>query len=309
MTLLTMTIPDEPAELPRWLERRLMAPDFGQFIAELWAHFPTSSKADQPRHLLDPWLPMALEEGLAPIPPEVLSQLLRYPALLAAFQERIVMHGGASWDDLPDSSDDVSDRLKRGKLSLERMLSADASASGDQAVPKAAPFRAVRRTGGRGYKIWAIVSTGLAACLAVGVVWLASSEPAGPSLPKAQIAWGWAKPSGLATDQSDPNEYLNKLAANVEEWSLYRPGDTEGLGTRIAELRLGCTRLMHSTYGPLIPSDKAWLLEHCRDWAKRLDGHQQALDAGADALTVRAEVDELVREMAATLRDKAKQIG
>ena len=43
MTLVTMTIPDDPAELPRWLERRLVAPDFGQFIAELSAHFPATA--------------------------------------------------------------------------------------------------------------------------------------------------------------------------------------------------------------------------------------------------------------------------
>ena len=63
MTLLTMTIPDDPAELPRWLERRLMAPDFGRFIAELAAHFPATSADAQSRHLLDRWLPVALANG------------------------------------------------------------------------------------------------------------------------------------------------------------------------------------------------------------------------------------------------------
>src|SRR5262249_52905345 len=99
--------------------------------------------------------------------------------------------------------------------------------------------------------------------------------------------------------------YLNKLADNVEEWSQYQPTDAEGVGTRIAELRIGCTRLMHSTYGPLNPADKAWLLDHCRAWAKLLDGHQQALDSGAEPLKVRGEVDETVRTIAATLREKA----
>jgi len=313
MTLLTMTVPDDPAELPRWLERRMMAPDFGQFVAELSAHFPTTSKADQPLHLLDQWLPMALEGGLAPIPPEALSELLRYPAVLAAFQERVVTDGGAYWDDLPEGSDDLSGRLERGKVALERLLSANAPALGDRkvprAVPKPAPTRAVKRSGGRGYRIWAFASTGIAACLAAAVAWLAISGPAEPPLLKSQIAWGWARPGGLANDQSNPRDYLNKLAANAEEWSLYRPGDAKGVGQRIAELRIGCTLLMHSTYGPLTPADKTWLLEHCREWAKMLDGHQQALDAGADPAAVRAGVDETVRMIATTLRDKAKQTG
>jgi hypothetical protein len=95
----------------------------------------------------------------------------------------------------------------------------------------------------------------------------------------------------------------------VEEWSLHQPGDAAGVGARIAEFRTGCTRLMHSTYGPLTRADRAWLLEQCRAWAKILDAHQQALDNGADPLAVRAEVDETVRAIAATLREKAKQVG
>jgi hypothetical protein len=313
MTLLTMTIPDDPAELPHWLERRLMAPDFGLFIAELSAHFPATPADAQPRHLLDRWLPVALDQGLVPIPPDVLAQLLRHPAVLAALQERVVIDGGAYWDDLPGAADDLSERLEQGKRSLQRILSTPTPSSNGTAAPKAAP-KAVpsgvtKRTGGRGYKIWAIVSTVVATCLAVAVVWPVVSRPDDPPVLKARIAWGWAKPGGLAIDQSNPKDYLNKLAANVEEWSLYRPSDPSGVGTRITELRLGCTLLMHSTYGPLTPADKAWLLEHCRVWAKTLDGHQQALDAGADSLAVRAAVDEMVREMAATLRGKAKQVG
>ena len=311
MTLLTMTIPDDPAELPRWLERRLMAPDFGQFIAELSAHFPGS--ATQHCHLVDRWLPVALEEGLAPVPLEVLSKLLRNPAELAAFQERVVIDGGAYWDNLPDTADDLSERLERTRLSLKRSLAADPSAAGRTTSPKAgtssATSVAVKRTGPRGSRTWAMVSTGIAACLAGVVVWLASSGPGEPPVLKSQIAWGWAKPGGLAVDRSSPRDYLNQLAINAEEWSLYRPGDSSGVGTRILELRLGCVRLMHSSYGPLSPPDKAWLLEQCREWARTLDSHQQSLDAGADPLAVRAAVDEMVREIATTLREKAKRLA
>ena len=301
MTLLTMTVPDDPSELPRWLEQRLMAPDFGRFVAELSAHFSAAPGAAQPLHLLDRWLPVALEEGLDPIPAEVLMQLLRHPAVLTALQERIVTDGGAYWDDVPDTSDDLSERVERGKLSLEPLLSADASPS---AVPSG-----VKRTSGRGYKVLALVSTGTAACLAAVIVWQTVSGPSDPSLPKAQIAWGWGKPGGAAADESNPRDYLNRLAASAEEWSLHQPSDPTGVGTRLAELRLGCTRLMHSTYGPLTPADRTWLLERCRAWAKVLDEHQQALDAGADALAVRAAVDETVREIATTLREKARQVG
>jgi hypothetical protein len=321
VTLHTMTVPDEPSELPRWLERRLMAPSFGRFVAELMAHFPATPGSDPTRHPFDRWLPVALTEGLELVPAEVLSQLLKHPGVLVVFQERIVTDGGAYWDDVINRSDGLSGPFERGKRSLERMLSANTSPSNNKvvrkavpkttpkAVPKAVRSEAVKRTGGRGYRIWAIASTGVAACLVVLVGYLAFLGSNEPAVPKSQIAWGWGKPTGLATDQSSARDYLNKLAANVEEWSLHQSGDAAGVGARIAEFRTGCTRLMHSTYGPLTPADKEWLLEQCRAWATILDGHQQALDNGMDPLAVRAKVDETVRAIAATLRDKAKQVG
>jgi len=171
------------------------------------------------------------------------------------------------------------------------------------------PAGAPKRTGGRGYKLWASVSTAVAACLVAAVVYLAADRPAGPPVLKSQLAWGWGKPGGLALDQSTPKGYLDRLAAGAEEWAAYRPGDPDGVGTRLAEFRLGCTRLMHSAYGPLAPPDKAWLLDRCRGWARALDGQQQALDAGVDPLVVRGAVDEIVRDMARALREKANQVG
>lgn len=317
MTLHTMTVPDDPSELPRWLEGRFMAPDFGRFIAELLAHFPAASGSTPSHQVLEQWLPVALEEGLEPLPPEVLNQLLRHPATLAAFQERIVTDGGAYWDDVLERSENLSAAFERGKHSLEQILSADRPRLKSKAASnvrpniksKASLSKVAKRTAGRGYKIWALVSTGIAACMAVAVGLMAVRGPDEPSVPKSQIAWGWGKPSGLAADQSNPKAYLNKLAANAEEWSLHQPTDAPGIGARIAEFRLGCTRLMHSPYGPLVQADKDWLLEHCRQWARMLDAHQQALDNGADPLTVRAEVNETVRKIATTLREKAKQVG
>lgn len=307
MTLHTLSVPDDPAELPRWLERRLTAPDFGRFLAELTAHFPHTP----PGPPLDRILPSVLADGLGAVPPETLGQLLRNPAALAELQERIVTDGGAYWDAVLDGSDELTDAVERGRQGLDRVL-ATVSPPTRTDAPPTVPSERAKPSAGRGYKLWAFASTGIAACLAVAVGVLAVRGPDGPgepAVPKAQLAWGWAKPGGLAIDESNPKAYLTRLAANAEEWSQHRPSDPAGVGTRIAEFRIGCTRLMHSSYGPLAPADKTWLLDHCRAWAKRLDAHQQALDAGADPAAVRAAVDETVREIAATLREKAGQVG
>lgn len=299
MTLHALAIPDDPADLARWLEGQLVSLDFGRFLAELTAFFP-SSGPQPPRDVFDRWLPVALADGLDPVPADVLGQLLRHPAALAEFQERIVTDGGAYWDDVTERSEDLSRPFADGKRALDRILAAE---------PAAGPSAVAKRTAGRGYKAWALTATAVAACLAVAVGILAFGDPEPPPVMKSQIAWGWGKPSGLANEHTNPKDYLNKLAANAEEWEQYRPTDAEGVGTRIAELRIGCTRLMHSSYGSLGPADKAWLLDRCRAWAKAFDGHQQALDGGAEPLKVRADMDETVRSITTTLRDRAKQIG
>src|SRR3954464_1686548 len=108
MTLQTLTIPDDPADLPRWLEERLMAPDFGGFMAELQAHFPANPDAAPLRKQFERWTPVALESGLETIPLDFLQKLLRSPASLATFQERILTDGGAYWDEVADRSDDLT---------------------------------------------------------------------------------------------------------------------------------------------------------------------------------------------------------
>ena len=258
MTLLTMTIPDDPAELPRWLERRLMAPDFGRFVAELSAHFPAAPRApSSPATCSTGGCRWRLTTASARSPPDVLTQLLRHPAVLAAFQERIVTDGGAYWDDVPD---DLG-RPVRGDSSAANGRSNGCSRRTPRRVrrgdPKAGP-KAVAVRGGETDRRAGVQALGDRQHRRRRVPGRGGRSPGGQpagraAVPKAQIAWGWAKPGGLAADQSNPKDYLNKLAANAEEWSLHRPSDPSGVGTRIAEFRLGCTRLMHSPLRPAHP--------------------------------------------------------
>ena len=94
-----------------------MAPDFGGFIAELSALFPADPGTDPPPPLPDRWLTVALTDGLQPLPPDLLTRLLRHPPLLAALQERIALDGGAYWDTVSERSDDPRDPFVRGRAS------------------------------------------------------------------------------------------------------------------------------------------------------------------------------------------------
>lgn len=295
MTLLTLAIPDDPAELPHWLERRLVSPDFGQFFAELAAHFPEARGTPALKKAFDKWAPVAVERGLFAVPADVLGQFLRHPMLLMSLQELVLTEGGAYWDEVAESSDELTAGFSQGKSTLDSLLAAE---------PVTVPSEGAKQSAGRVYKMWAAVSTAIAVCLAVVVGYQAMQGPPETPIPKAQVAWGWGKPTGLAAEQTTPKGYLNKLADTVEEWSQHQPVDATGVSVRLAEFRTGCSRLMHSPYGPLADVDKAWLLDNCRKWAKQLDAHQQALDSGANPVAVRADVDKLVRSISSTLRNR-----
>ncbi|MGL6097678.1 MAG: hypothetical protein ACRC7O_18000 [Fimbriiglobus sp.] len=300
MTLHTLSLPDDPTELPRWLERRLMAADFGEFAAELAAHFPDARGTPALSTAFDQWAPVAAELGLATVPADVLGQFLRHPHELAELQELVLTKGGPYWDEVAGSSDALTVGFERGKAALDSLLAVGSE-------PPTVPSERTRPSRERVYRVWASVSTGIAVCLAVAVGMQVLDSLAEPSA--ARVAWGWGKPTGLAADQPTPAVYLNKLADHVEEWAQERPADATGVSVRLAEFRTGCSRLMHSPYGPLADADKAWLLANCRAWAKQIDAHQQALDGGANPAAVRADVDELVQAISTALRNRVKAAG
>src|SRR5262245_41091321 len=180
MTLVAFTIPDDPAALPGWLEQRLLAPDFGRFVAELSAVCAPRGRTHVPaRQLLGDWYRKALSDGLKGIPAGVLQQLLRHPKCLLELQEAVLTEGGPYWDEVA-SGEEITPALDRGKAALEAMFVAAPPAL---AIPRHEPgeLRSSPPAHARGsladqlprptrsYFTWAVVSTALAACLLVAV--------------------------------------------------------------------------------------------------------------------------------------------
>ena len=80
MRLLAMDIPDDPAELPGWLERHLVGLDLAALVAELEAvHGLPTGPVPTVRDVLGDRLDAVLAGGLARLPHEVLGRLLRQP--------------------------------------------------------------------------------------------------------------------------------------------------------------------------------------------------------------------------------------
>jgi hypothetical protein len=324
MTLLTMTIPDDPAGLAVWLEERLVAPDFARFVAELTALHPDTPGDRQPaRELLGRWTVETLDQGLGRLPPDLLRHLLRQPSNLIDLQELVLAEGGSYWDEVLRRQGGLQAAFDRGRRSLDAIVGSEAAEN--QGVPgrwqrlETPPARVAEAdrepdasaTGKRVrlYRRLAVFSTALAACLAivVGVLVLRPSKP--PEGPTPAIAWGWAKPGGIPSEaQQPPRQYLEQLASAAEEWFKKRPEDAPGLAKRLNEFRTGCSQLIFAEHAPLAKADRLWLVERCRVWAGKLDAHLAALESGEDPAQVRAKADDTVKALIQALRDRAGKV-
>jgi hypothetical protein len=299
MSLVVMTLPDEPAELPAWLERQLTGLDLARLIAELTAVHGPGAAGPALEEVLGPHLPAVMSRGLSALPQPLLRTLLTRPALLYPLQELVLAEGGPYWDALLQDNDQLGEMAERGRRSLMAMPPAGAGAvvpSTDK-PPRARPTWYARP--------WVVsLATAALVLLAVG----AWRWWQGPQQPAVAQGWGWDRPGALPQDVT-AEAYLNALARSAEEWFNKRPETAPELARRILELRQGCSNLLLAEHSPLKEADRRWLRERCRKWAAKFDAALVRLEEGKDVLAVRQEVDETVERLARALREHARQVA
>jgi hypothetical protein len=302
MNLILMDIPDDPAALAGWLERRLVGPDLAALVAELSA-VHGSAGSPGPAGLLDEYREAILARGLGALPAAAVGQLLRRPAALLDLQELVLAEGGPYWQRLAAQSAAFAESADRGRRRLEAILDADGPAGVAELRRPAVPW--YRRP-------WVVSLATAAAVLLVVYLVRRSSEPLPHEReqvevkppPAAPPVWGWEKPGALREDGPAP-AYLRRLADAAEEWSDKRPDDAAALARRIGELRQGCSLLIFAEHKPLAAVDRDWLVRRCRRWAEQLDRQQAALEAGQPVAQVQAEADEIVKQIVKVLRTRA----
>lgn len=145
------------------------------------------------------------------------------------------------------------------------------------------------------------------------------ADPENPVAPATTVAsapatWGWNRPDAI--DPTLPaGAYLNRLAETAAEWDAEQPQSVAGLARRIAEFRLGCSRLLTAEHAPLPEPEKKVLLDRCRNWAKNFDTQLAAVeqlssDATAEELAMeQTKMDTLVRKLVGKLREQAEQLS
>jgi hypothetical protein len=283
MRVIALEIPDEPSELPAWLERQLVGSRLGRLVAELEAVHGVDDRGDRLDDLLGDHRDAVRQRGLAALPREAIGALLRRPRLLLELQERMLLSGGAHWQRLVEASPDLDAIVGPRRRRLAAITRGPRS-----------PALAWRR------RPWVVsLATAASVLAAVAIYETARTPPTG---------WGWNAPRALA-DEGGATAHLNRLADAASEWFQTRPADAQALAQRIGEFRQGCSALILAKHRALNDADRAWLVAKCREWAATLDAELVALEAGADPIKLRGDVDETIRRLIAAIRARAISHG
>lgn len=303
MSLLSLDIPNDAADLAIWLEDRLASDSLGELVAELAAVHPVEAPHTETLdELLGPQLKDVLSRGLSVLPEARLRNLLRHPWLLFDLQEQILIDGGKHWSARGSSSAEKA-ALQRSWSKIETAFAKEAKA------PKARPA-ATTSTAARPRRGSWIGTLSLAAATFVLGVFLRDKLPIPPLEPNpappvvAKTGWGWNKPDALKQDVSR-EVYLTSLADAANEWFKKKPATPAALATRINEFRQGCSTLILAEHKPLPDADRDWLLERCRAWATKLDGHLTAIEAGEDLAKVQEAADQTIKTLIEKIRERA----
>jgi hypothetical protein len=312
MNALVLAMPDDPATQAPWLDRQLVGPKLAALVAELDAIHGRSEPASQPvpAPALDTVLAdnrrALLERGLSALPPRDVGTLLRHPRLLLELQETVLLQGGRYWQELNRSDPKLARSAaavwkrvatqvrnpaaeSRTEESLHRSASPSRVREGEAAPRQPLAHRLVLA--------WATLATIAATVLAL----LSVGQPS---------PWGWNRPGVLIQAQSESaGAYLNRLADTAHEWFDERPATAEDLARRLGTFRADCARLIVADQAHLPPDQRAWLVEHCRTWAGKLDQAIHALEEGAPPERVRADADAILNRLITVLRERARSIS
>ncbi len=288
MILIALDMPTEPVELRQWLERQLVGLDLHQLVDELAViHGPQTTNPSL-EEALGTELPVVLNGGLSQLPTPPLRTLLTHPQLLFELQERAFIDGGEHWNRVPRGPE-LSAAVERVQ---ERIFQSDRIGSTPQTPPRSQSSPARPQPNSRRALIW-LIPIATAAGIALFLL--------RPSVPD----WGWEKPGVLTAGRTAAEHYLalEQAAGEFDRVTLNRPADLE---RRLREFRHACDALIEAPHATLSASGRQQLVDRCRLWAKKIDGHVADLKSGEKSIDqVRLDAQATVEALRRFLRDEA----
>ncbi len=288
--LLLLEIPDEASAWAGWLEPKIVGLELGELVEQLKL---VSERSDAATTTLDSIcegrLGEVLASGLDALSQPQLARLLKHPELLLDLQSKVFEAESPYWMSL------TTNEAHRNQIASMWAKIDDATkvVDGRENIVRLpekldhANRHIVRR--------WAALAVAAALLLAVGF-WFSQPKKSG---------WGFEQ-DGLFAANVKPNEYMKLLSDAAGQWFKQEPRNRSKLERRLIEFRHGCEALLKQEHTQLAAADRDWLLERCRVWIGKIEGHIADLKADEkDFNQIKKEADETIQKLKEALETRA----
>lgn len=308
-----MEFPESRSDQVAWLESQMVGTELVAIATELQA---VHGNTDSTTWSIDSWptetIAAVRAEGLQKLNDHEFSELLKHPLRLITVQRDVLENGGPYWDRV-SAPEGVDVAISAIGETLRRTVDGTANTPPTVTTPTTSKWSKLTWAG-----IGAL-ATAAALLLTTNLGRPDPDQPIAKVEPVQQVpdttvaATGWgleAFANRIADDgalaSADRETYLRELATAAEAWSKKKPDTAQALARRIGEFRMGCSAILMANHRPLNDDDKDWLRTRCQSWARALDGHLAAIEAGRPVEDVRADVDSTVTKISAALIGRAE---
>ena len=282
MTIISLTIPDDAAAWPEWLERQLVGLHLRDLIDELHVIAPPEEPAPSLNEVIQGQREDVLQRGLSVLESDRLSLLIRHPELLLELQELVLIEGGPHWQSIP-VAEETQTSANRVAHQVQEALKSENDATATPARQRdSSEFHKTRRI--------YIVAVAIAASVLV-VLGIRSQFT-----PKPSIAFVWEQPESLDSSLS-PEEYGESLSKSLDDWWFSERPDTKAeLAARLQRFHAGCETVIAAKHPQLTLEQRELLVTKCKNWLAKIDKHLADVKAGGSNLAaLRESSDETVR--------------
>jgi hypothetical protein len=316
MKAVILDMPDEPADVPEWLETKLVGLDAVQLTSELSV---LSGAGDEPLGALDAAigerLNAVLAGGLSVLPADTIRELLHRPGLLLQLREEIFLRGGSYWDRVAEQVPEVRDEVERARTRLKAR-----SQSRDRIRHW---VRILRHP--------AFVSVATAATVLAMVHLTTHNEDRRHPQPRgfaggqvrepSEWRWGPEGSSLLESVEKRASENTRALGRSID--ALYLSGiadqikslagrgalSPEEFAGSVLELRLICSLLIQRPSSLVAKSTRELLVRIARSTATELDRILSELDADGNARELSDRFDATVALAVNQLREESSRLS
>ncbi len=313
MNIVSLTIPDNDAELAPWLEGILVRGELPQLSAELLS-IRASTRAGKPlvrkytlARKFASVLPEVASRGLQVLNRDQIRRLLRHPYLLDELLDFVYAEGGPYWERLWNRDATRDTIVEASWQRLQPHLAVDVPSIFPLAMAEPISLKKSRSR----WSIAVVSSFATAASVLIALWSLPQLRdslgfPSKPSIELASASWGLLKPPPVGLD--DPAVY--EWVASAFGEAKNRPAQSAAdLAAVIGELRTGCSRLQLNPLMQLSADHAADLKKRCRKWSGKLDEMLATLEGQPEtADTVRTNLYSLIDDLAATLKKEAESM-